>query len=323
MSEVENKPKPKAGIVIFDLDGCLFDDAWRLGLIDQSLEGEARYQAYHDQLMNDEFLPEGQKYLKNALDFSMFIAFVTARPISVRAATIAKITETFGLAEGFDFQLYMRPEGDHRNSPELKSDVCVALQEWSKSVGTSILGAFDDRADVIEAYQKIGIKGFVLDKNGSDAPMLQHVTDSVAANPLSKFTGGAADQTPAEPTPGVAAEDKADGPVQPQPGQRFDHVADAGDVLFSMGNTFKERNAVYGNNAEVTGRVLAALFPHGVVLKTPGDYEIWHLFELIIVKLTRFTNSGLTHEDSIHDMAAYCAMVELLIGKHNIQIIKG
>jgi hypothetical protein len=35
----------------------------------------------------------------------------------------------------------------------------------------------------------------------------------------------------------------------------------------------------------------------------------------MVVKLTRFANSGLTHEDSIHDAAVYAAMVESLIRK--------
>ena len=92
--------------------------------------------------------------------------------------------------------------------------------------------------------------------------------------------------------------------------------------MAAMASTFKERNAVYGNNAEVVGRVMAALFPHGVKLKTPKDFEMWHLLELVIVKLTRFTQSELAHEDSIHDLAIYAAMVELLVKDHNIEVVK-
>lgn len=321
-----SETKAKVGVVLFDLDGCLFDDAWRLELIDMALEGDVRYEAYHNNLMHDQALEHGKKYLENALEFDLFVAFVTARPIAYRGATIAKITETFGINEGFDFQLYMRPNGDTRSSADLKKDVATGLKDWAKSVGTAIVGAFDDRRDVIEAYAEVGISGFVLDKDGSAAPLLSRPEDgqdNPPTGPLAKFMIDA-DATFVDPNPAPPAEeDIADGPVQPQPVQTSSRTPDAGDVLFSMGHTFKERNAVYGNNAEVTGRVMAALFPNGVVLKTPGDYEIWHLFELIIVKLTRFTNSALTHEDSVHDMASYCAMVELLIGKHNIQVIKG
>ena len=88
---------------------------------------------------------------------------------------------------------------------------------------------------------------------------------------------------------------------------------DAGSILVEMGETFRERNKVYGDNYKRVGEVMSVLFPDGVELKTVEDYNIWHLFELMIVKLTRFTNSNLTHEDSIHDAAGYAAMVESLI----------
>jgi len=38
--------------------------------------------------------------------------------------------------------------------------------------------------------------------------------------------------------------------------------------------------------------------------------ERWHLFELLIVKLTRFANQSFGHQDSIHDAAIYAAMIE-------------
>ena len=88
---------------------------------------------------------------------------------------------------------------------------------------------------------------------------------------------------------------------------------DAGSILVEMGETFRERNKVYGDNYKRVGEVMSILFPDGVELKTVEDYNIWHLFELMIVKLTLFTNSNLTHEDSIHDAAVYAAMVESLI----------
>lgn len=84
------------------------------------------------------------------------------------------------------------------------------------------------------------------------------------------------------------------------------------ELLRSMANTFEERNAGYKDNFKVVGAVMEALFPNGVELKTADDYNRWHLFELMIVKMTRFTNSGLTHKDSIHDSAIYAAMVESL-----------
>ena len=85
------------------------------------------------------------------------------------------------------------------------------------------------------------------------------------------------------------------------------------DNLQVAADTFRERNKVYGNAYKTVGNVMAALYPNGVKLSTADDFTRWHLFELAIVKVTRFANSGLTHTDSAHDLAVYAAMLESLI----------
>lgn len=84
------------------------------------------------------------------------------------------------------------------------------------------------------------------------------------------------------------------------------------EVLESMARTFRERNAVYGDNYKMVAQLVAVLFPDGVpqglVLK-----DQWHLFELILVKLSRFAVSNLSHIDSVHDAAVYAAMIEAII----------
>lgn len=92
-------------------------------------------------------------------------------------------------------------------------------------------------------------------------------------------------------------------------------MKNAADILAEMADTYRERNKIYGDNYKRVGAVMAALFPGGVNLSTVEDFNTWHLFELMVVKLTRFANSGLTHQDSIHDLAVYAAMVESLIKK--------
>ena len=96
------------------------------------------------------------------------------------------------------------------------------------------------------------------------------------------------------------------------------------EILEAMAKTFRERNAVYGDNWKLVGEVMGVLFPKGVRLthkalafidghkSTPPivHYDVWHLFELQVVKLTRFAISGLTHIDSVHDMSVYGAMIE-------------
>lgn len=90
------------------------------------------------------------------------------------------------------------------------------------------------------------------------------------------------------------------------------------DILFQMAETFKERNAVYGDNYKMVAKMMAVLFPNGV----PPELVVqdhFHLFELILVKLSRYAISGLTHIDSIHDLAVYAAMCESINHERNVK----
>lgn len=322
--------KTKTGIVIFDLDGCVADDAWRHQYIDESATGDAKYVAYHDLIDKDAALLPGASYVQNAMDCNVFIAFVTARPHSHREQTVEWITRVLRLQPG-DFSLYMRPNGDERSSPDLKSEVAKQLIEFAAYSGTKVLGAFDDRQDVIDAYTALGINAFILDKDGTSAPMLQVVEAPGAA--LGRFES-------ADVEDAVLIED---GPIQPQfaiSGRDYDATLaefaqahrdfvaptgvderDAGDILVNMGATYKERNALYKDNAVMVGKIMAVMFPNGVKLATAADHEFFHLFQLKIVKLTRFVNSDLKHVDSIHDDAIYSAMCERLVPSHTIEIL--
>lgn len=94
---------------------------------------------------------------------------------------------------------------------------------------------------------------------------------------------------------------------QPQPPR-----LQAADVLERMAQTFRERNKAYGENYRMVAKLVAVLWPNGV----PPELVVtdaWHLFELKLVKLSRFAVSNLTHQDSIHDDAVYSAMIEALI----------
>lgn len=89
----------------------------------------------------------------------------------------------------------------------------------------------------------------------------------------------------------------------------------AADVLQRMADTFRERNSNYKDNYKVVAEVMQALHPDGINAETKHEHEVVHLWYLIIVKLTRFAVSGLTHIDSIHDAAVYAAMLESIISK--------
>lgn len=100
--------------------------------------------------------------------------------------------------------------------------------------------------------------------------------------------------------------------AQPEPQQEKKQRRTAADILIEMGETYRVRNAVYGDNYKMVSKLVEALFPKGVpsaLVITPQ----WHLFELQLVKLSRFAVSGLTHVDSVHDMAVYGAMIEMIL----------
>jgi hypothetical protein len=77
---------------------------------------------------------------------------------------------------------------------------------------------------------------------------------------------------------------------------------------------YKRRNAEYKDNFMIVGDVMHALFPGGIPpVESSLDFQKWHLFELFIVKLTRFTQNYVAgHPDSLKDMRVYLAMLEEL-----------
>jgi hypothetical protein len=81
--------------------------------------------------------------------------------------------------------------------------------------------------------------------------------------------------------------------------------------LREAADVFQERAAVYKDNYAKVGNVMMALFPEGAPeLQTAEQFNRWHLFELAIVKLTRFANNYEEgHEDSLVDMVVYLEMV--------------
>lgn len=86
----------------------------------------------------------------------------------------------------------------------------------------------------------------------------------------------------------------------------------AADILQEMANTFRERNAVYGDNFKMVAKLMAVLFPKGVPSELVTQDQ-FHLVELILVKLSRYAISNLTHKDSVRDLGVYAAMCEAIL----------
>ena len=99
-------------------------------------------------------------------------------------------------------------------------------------------------------------------------------------------------------------------------GVEYGKPAPTAEILRSMADTFEERNKVYGSNYERVAPIMKILFPDGLPPEILHSDQ-WHLFELIVVKMTRFAISGLQHKDSIHDTGVYAAMIESILEKQN------
>lgn len=180
---------------------------------------------------------------------------------------------SFGIAAS---HLLMRPNGDMRGSPQLK---CELVEAWlSDNRDAMITEAYDDRLDILAAYHELLPTALVFQLT----------------------------------VPGVAERGGWDVKLH---GNQADNAATevhAYQVLEEMAATFKQRNAVYGSNFKMVGPIMALLFPNGVSVELLKSDQ-FHLFELLIVKLSRLAISGLKHQDSARDAGVYAAMIESII----------
>jgi hypothetical protein len=81
-----------------------------------------------------------------------------------------------------------------------------------------------------------------------------------------------------------------------------------------LAELYKQRQKLYGNNYKLIGDAFTALFPNGLTLKSPEDFNRFSLFVQILTKMTRygqmFSKGG--HTDSLNDMAVYAQMLQEL-----------
>ena len=81
--------------------------------------------------------------------------------------------------------------------------------------------------------------------------------------------------------------------------------------------TYKQRNAVYSNNYELVGTVMHGLFPEGLLIETPHDWERLHIFLLQVVKMTRYARNWEKggHAESMDDISVYAAILNEIDSK--------
>lgn len=307
--------------IILDLDNCVSDDSWRIHMIDKKqADPDLRYRNYH------RFM--GQDQCRNRHLFTSFhgrVIVSTSRPDRYRGDTEAWLARN-DIHATF---LFMRAEDDHRPSADVKREHAMKILGWlnrDPEQKNTIHCAYDDREDVVEMYKMLGINAkrvLIHDKcacSPADSCQAKQMSDQMRC----EACGNIWDMNDPEP-PGcqarIDAQMKAAGWTkageEPKAFNNFKYTLDvvgvsAADVLADMGETYRERNKVYGDNFKMVAKLVEILWPNGV----PPELVItdqWHLFELKLVKLSRFAISNLTHQDSIHDDAVYSAMIEAIL----------
>lgn len=86
------------------------------------------------------------------------------------------------------------------------------------------------------------------------------------------------------------------------------------EMLRDAANIYEERNKLYGDNYKRFGYIMKELFPQGLELKGPDDFNRYGVFVQVVSKITRyaenFDRGG--HADSLDDMAVYGMMLQEL-----------
>ena len=262
-------------MTIFDLDNCLADDRRRISKINWALPATGgRWDEYHNNSVYD------APHHKSLVASSVNPVFLTARPERVRVETKNWIRCHYGISNPL---VLMRREGDCRPSVTLKAEMVAEL--YTEHDCDEIVAAYDDREDIVSMYYGV-----------YEIPaQLLRIHD-------------VCEYTPPPPEPSL--DDKLRSFLS------F-HVADkrrAPDLLSEGAETFRERNAIYGDTYLAFGEVCAALFPEGLSIRA-GDVDGFNrlgVFVQCISKVARYASSlpkgG--HLDSAHDLMVYAAMLE-------------
>lgn len=302
--------------IIVDLDNCICDDEQRLTLVDwDAKDVDKRWHAYHTAAFTST--------LRNPslLDTPYGIIIATARPEKFREVTENWLKEW---KVNYDF-LFMRMDGDHSSAVEVKRQFIQNLDKVHGINRRDIVIAYDDREDICQMYREVGIKShrvWIHEKTTYGQPGKDYVPDAkpkpvvpqpqmMMGRPVispSNVFGGFSPVRAMGDSIGECVDCTAL-PSTPPPSS---DPAAVHEILHQMADTFLERNKQYGSNFKMVGPIMAILFPQGVPVELL-QHDAFHLFELMIVKISRLAISRFTHIDSAHDAAVYSAMIESII----------
>lgn len=106
-------------------------------------------------------------------------------------------------------------------------------------------------------------------------------------------------------------------PAKPQPFRdeaevRASAVPTVPQMLSDLGKINRERGLIYGEDYKHAGELLMALFPRGIMLRTPEEMNRFNLLVFMACKLNRYSQMLLMggHEDSLDDLAVYAMLAK-------------
>lgn len=139
-------------LIIWDIDNCIANDAWRIPFIDwTAADPYQRYMPYHRVCSGDqshnmrEFEDLHERHNADP-------CFITARPEAVRHMTMSWLRRHFTRSFPAANRLLMRGNDDHRASVDLKRDLLTEL--FAAEPEARVVLALDDRADVLTMYRQ-------------------------------------------------------------------------------------------------------------------------------------------------------------------------
>ena len=306
--------------VIFDLDGCISDDAWRFDFVQERENNDERWAHYHGSLHLDAPLLHGGELLMRCVASNLYPIFITARPNAFRAATARWLESNFGLIANKTASLLMRDDNCPLPTVHVKQTLLADL--LADIDASSIVAAYDDREDIVTMYNSVfGINAYVLDKNGVSDPLnLQsYRTRHLAPEPALGSVAASMDKAVAgtqsalrHDTLGELLDDQrrkfadvvfADMPVHP-----------VSNALIDAVSTLEDRMVKYGRADLMAGDVAAALFPKGLELGgNSSSMRMGMMMFHVIGKLSRFASSGMKNTDSVHDLINYSGFMDAIM----------
>lgn len=145
-------------IVMVDMDKTLCDASWRDHLLPASAGTAAEWANYYRDQTEDAPIYEMIDLVRAFAAIGHKIVILTARPELYRDETMVYLRAHIGVPIA---RLLMRPNGDHRPSPELKVE--LALNHYTVD---KIAFVIDDRQDVLTEFEKQGVATLLIKSPG-------------------------------------------------------------------------------------------------------------------------------------------------------------